>query len=89
MRDRLSMPCVASEVEGNVEPELGARVRYRGRIGTVTQKQLAPNIRRHGNDQPPSGARYLVLFLDPDADGKGEELRLYEPQWDELEPIAE
>jgi hypothetical protein len=72
-----------------VEPELGARVRYRGRIGALTQKQLAPNITRQGNDQPPSGARYLVLFLHPDAGGRGEELRLYEPECAELEPIAE
>ena len=72
-----------------MEPELGARVRYRGRIGTVTQKQLASNIRRRGSDHSPSAARYLVLFLEPGASGRGEELRLYEPEWDELELIAE
>lgn len=71
-----------------MEPELGARVRYRGRTATVTQKLVA-NIRRHGSDRSPAGSRYLVLFLAPDAGGRGEELRLYEPDWDDLEPIAE
>jgi hypothetical protein len=77
------------KVEGNVEPELGARVRYRGRTGRVTQKQLTPNLTRHGNNQPPSPPHHLVLFLEPDAGRRGEELRLYEPEWDELEPTAE
>jgi hypothetical protein len=69
-----------------LEPELGARVLYRGRSGTITQKQLAVAAKRPG-DLSPSGRRYVVVFLDPGLDGRGEEVTLFESDWDELEPV--
>jgi hypothetical protein len=71
-----------------VEPELGARVRYRGRCGTVTQKQLIPTARRLG-DLLPAGRRFVVLFLDPGPDGRGEQIQLCESDWAEIEPAEE
>jgi hypothetical protein len=72
-----------------MEPELGARVRYRGRSAVVTQKQLLPSARRQGDQLLPSGRRYVVLFLDPGPDGRGEEVQLFESDWDELEEAEE
>jgi hypothetical protein len=71
-----------------LEPELGARVRYRGRSGTITQKQLALAAKRPG-DLVPTGQRYVVLFLDPGPDGRGDEITLFESDWDELEAAEE
>ena len=72
-----------------MEPELGARVRYRGRSAVVTQKQLLPSARRQGDQLLPSGRRYVVLFLDPGPDGRGEEVQLFESDWNELEEAEE
>ena len=72
-----------------MEPELGARVRYRGRSAVVTQKQLLPSARRQGDQLLPSGRRYVVLFLDPGPDGRGEEVQLFESDWDEPEEAEE
>ena len=69
-----------------MEPELGARVRYRGRSAVVTQKQLLPSARRQGDQLLPSGRRYVVLFLDPGPDGRWDEVTLFESNLDELEP---
>ena len=72
-----------------VEPKLGARVRYQGRVGTVTHKQLIPPAGLQG-DRPALGARrFIVLFLDTGPDGRGEEVQLFESDWAEVEPAEE
>jgi hypothetical protein len=69
-----------------LEPELGARVRYRGRSGTVTHTRLQASARRATSLLQPTGRRSIVVFLDPGPDGRGEEITLFESDWDELEP---
>jgi hypothetical protein len=64
-------------------------VRYRGRSGTVTQKRLIPSARHHGNLPVPTARRFVVLFLDPGPDGRGDKIQLFESDWAELEPAEE
>jgi hypothetical protein len=68
-----------------MEPELGARVRYRGRTGTVTHKQLVAAARRDRDSLSPAARRFLVLFLDPAPDGRGKEIQIVEEDWEEIE----
>jgi hypothetical protein len=72
-----------------VEPELGARVRCQGRVGTVTHKHLTPPGGRQGDLPVPGARRFIVLFLDPRPDGRGEEIEHFESDWNELEPVEE
>jgi hypothetical protein len=72
-----------------LEPELGARVRYRGRSETVTHAWLQTDVKHAGNLLRPSRRRSVVVFLDPGSDGRGQEVTLFESDWHELEPIEE
>jgi hypothetical protein len=72
-----------------LEPELGARVRYQGRAGTVTHKQFTPPGGRQGDLPAPGARRFIVVFFDPGPDGRGQEIELFESDWNELEPVEE
>jgi hypothetical protein len=72
-----------------LEPELGARVRYQGRVGTVTHTRLTTTARQRG-DLPLSGARrFVTIYLDPGPDRRGEEVQLFESDWAQIEPAEE
>ena len=82
--------CIGSSKTGvMVEPELGARVRYQGRVGTVTHKQLITTARQRGDLPLSSARRFVVIFFDPGPDGRGEEIELFESDWAEIEPAEE
>ena len=70
-------------------PELGARVRFQGRVGTVTHKQLTPPGGRQGDRPDPGARRFVVIFFNPGPDGRGEEVELFESDWAEIEPAEE
>ena len=72
-----------------LEPELGARVRFQGRVGTVTHKQLTPPAGHQGDRPVPGARRFIVVFFDPGPDGRGEEIELFESDWAEIEPVDE
>jgi hypothetical protein len=64
-------------------PTLG---RHDNRFGTVTHTRLHASARRTANLLQPTGRRSIVVFLDPGPDGRGDEVTLFESDWDELEP---
>ena len=72
-----------------MEPELDARVRFRGRAGTITHTQLTPPNGLQGNRPAPDARRFIVVFLEPGPDGRGEEIELFESDWAEIEPVEE